>query len=65
MAGSKGSKYFAKQPLDRQANLVALSYVMVKGFQQQKLKAYTVNINDGDRHFGDTGFRSLNSFRTT
>ena len=61
---SKGSKYFSGYPLDKQANLIALSYIMVKGFQQQKQRNYSAVIMDGDTQFGDSGFRGLNSYRT-
>lgn len=61
---TKGIKYFADKPLDRQANFVALAYIMVKGFQQQIQRSYSAVINDGDCHFGDQSFRGLNSYRT-
>ena len=61
---TKTGKYFSEQPLDKQANIVALCYIMVKGYQQQVQRSYTAVVNGGDCHFGDQAFRGLNSYRT-
>ena len=61
---TKSAKFFQEYPLDKQANLVALSFIMVKGYQQQILRSYSTVVNDGDTQFGDSGFRGLNSYRT-
>ena len=60
-----GARHFTGYPLDKQANLVALCYIMVKGFQQQSQRSYAAVVNDGDCLFGDANFRGLNSYRTT
>ena len=57
--------YFGSLPIDKQANYVALCYIMVKGQQQQFNRSFAITVNEGDVHYGDTGFRGLNSFRTT
>ena len=57
--------YFGKLPIDKQAHLVALSFVMVKAKQQQSQKNFSTPINDGDCHYGDSNYRPLNSFKTT
>ena len=57
--------YFGSLAIDKQANLVALAYIMVKGFQQRNHKSYSTVVNDGDCHYGDSDFRGLTSFRTT
>lgn len=62
---SMGARYFAGYPLDKQANLVALAYIMVKGYQQQNQRSYSAVVNEGDVQFGDPNFRGLNSYRTT
>ena len=61
---AKSVKYFGEQPLDKQANLIALCYIMVKGYQQQIQRGYLTIVNDGDCHYGDQAFRGLNSYRT-
>ena len=61
---TKSAKFFQGYPLDKQAHLIACCYIMVKGYQQQILRSYSSVVNDGDTHFGDGGFRGLNSYRT-
>ena len=56
--------YFGKLPIDKQAHIIALCFVMVKSKQQQLQKSFTTPIND-DCHFGDATYRPLNSFKTT
>ena len=59
-----GNKYFSELPLDKQANLVALAFMMVKSYQTHNHRNYAQLINNGDTHYGDSNFRNLNSFRT-
>ena len=61
----KSPGHLGKMPLDQQTQLIASAYVMCKATKQAMSPHFGSVVNPNGVMFGDSGFRPLNSFKTT